>query len=65
MPATPGLLAQLALTSQFIPMDPALWRVDRYSDFLEARRELLALKINEFRDALITEPEEVHHRLVS
>ena len=54
-----------ALTSQFIPMDPALWRVDNYRDFLRARRELLALKINEFRSALITEPEEVRHRSVA
>ena len=54
-----------ALASQFIPMDPVLWRVDRYRDFLEARRELLALKINEFRAALITEPEEVRHRSVA
>lgn len=33
----PGVLA-----SQWIPNDPALWRVDRYPDFLKARRELLA-----------------------
>ncbi len=54
-----------ALTSQFIPMDPSLWTIDRYRDFLEARRELLALKINEFRAALITEPVEVRHRSVA
>ena len=54
-----------ALANQFIPMDPTLWRVDRYTDFLNARRELLALKINEFRAALITEPEEVRHRSVA
>ena len=50
-----------ALAKQFIPIDPALWRVDRYRDFLQARRELLATKINEFRSALITEPEEIRH----
>lgn len=33
----PGVLA-----SQWIPDDPALWSVDRYWDFLAARRELLA-----------------------
>jgi hypothetical protein len=33
----PGVLA-----SQWIPDDPALWRVERYWDFLAARRELLA-----------------------
>ncbi len=54
-----------ALANQFIPMDPKLWRVDRYTDFLNARRELLALKINEFRAALITEPEEIRHRSVA
>lgn len=31
-----------ALASQWIPTDPALWRKDRYLDFLAARRELLA-----------------------
>jgi len=35
-----------ALASQWIPTDPALWRVERYSDFLEARRELLANATN-------------------
>ena len=53
-----------ALASQFIPMDPILWHVTRYRDFLEARRELLALKMNEFRDALITEPEDIEHRSI-
>lgn len=54
-----------ALASQFIPMDPTLWDVTRYRDFLEARRELLALKMNEFRDALITEPEDISHRSIN
>lgn len=31
-----------ALESQWIPTDPDLWRVERYLDFLAARRELLA-----------------------
>lgn len=35
-----------ALASQWIPMDKALWRIDRYQDFLAARRELLAAEIN-------------------
>lgn len=30
------------LESQWIPMDPELWTIDRYADFLAARRELLA-----------------------
>ncbi len=33
----PGVLA-----SQWIPADPALWKPERYRDFLAARRELLA-----------------------
>ncbi|GAA1190068.1 GmrSD restriction endonuclease domain-containing protein [Prauserella alba] len=33
----PGVLA-----SQWIPQDTELWHVDRYEDFLEARKELLA-----------------------
>ncbi|WP_067968398.1 GmrSD restriction endonuclease domain-containing protein [Nocardiopsis trehalosi] len=39
----PGVLA-----SQWIPDDPRLWRVDRYLDFLAARRELLAQAAQSF-----------------
>lgn len=39
--ANPG-----ALASQWIPMDPALWKIERYRDFLEARKELLAAEAN-------------------
>jgi hypothetical protein len=35
-----------ALASQWIPMDESLWKVDRYEDFLEARKELLAAEAN-------------------
>ena len=35
-----------ALASQWIPMDPDLWRMDRYADFLEARKELLSAEAN-------------------
>ena len=35
-----------ALASQWIPEDPELWRIDRYPDFLAARRELLAEAAN-------------------
>lgn len=35
-----------ALASQWVPTDPALWRLDRYHEFLEARRELLAAEAN-------------------
>ena len=54
-----------ALASQFIPSDTTLWRIGNYRQFLEARRELLARKINEYLASLITEPEEVRHRSVA
>jgi hypothetical protein len=41
-----------ALASQWIPADPALWRIDRYPDFLAARRELLADAASSFLDQL-------------
>jgi hypothetical protein len=41
-----------ALASQWIPQDPALWRIDRYPDFLAARRELLAAAANKFLNRL-------------
>ena len=42
-----------ALASQWIPMDPDLWRMDRYRDFLEARKSLLAAEANKrFGDLL-------------
>lgn len=39
----PGVLA-----SQWIPADPDLWLVERYPDFLAARRELLAQAVQSF-----------------
>ncbi|KAA3658654.1 MAG: hypothetical protein DWQ04_24460 [Chloroflexi bacterium] len=54
-----------SLAMQFIPMDPDLWRVERYTDFLQARREMIARKINEYMDALIAEPEVMHERSIS
>ena len=54
-----------ALAGQFIPSDIRLWRVENYRDFLEARREMLACKINEHLSALIAEPEEARHRSVA
>ncbi|MFW6116820.1 MAG: GmrSD restriction endonuclease domain-containing protein [bacterium] len=51
-----------ALVKQFIPMNPELWKLENYPDFLAARRELIACKVNEFMDALIAEPEVVHER---
>lgn len=54
-----------ALDSQFIPSDTALWRVGNYREFLEARRELIAVSINKYLSALITDPDEARHRSVS
>jgi len=42
-----------ALESHWIPMDRALWKIDRYRDFLAARRELLADAANRFLDSLL------------
>lgn len=41
-----------AVESHWIPMDPALWRVENYPAFLEARRELLARAANDFLESL-------------
>jgi hypothetical protein len=38
--------------SHWIPLDPELWRVEAYTDFLAARRELLAGAANEFLNGL-------------
>ena len=46
-----------ALESQFIPMNPDLWKLHRYRDFLRSRRELLAAGINRLLGDLITEDE--------
>lgn len=49
------------LKSHWIPMDPDLWQIERYPDFLAARRELLAAAANGFLDRLwsgaLPEPE--------
>ena len=45
-----------ALVKQFIPMQPELWKVSRYADFLDARRHLIALKVNEYFKSLISKP---------
>jgi hypothetical protein len=42
-----------ALASQWVPIDPALWKANRYLDFLEARQGLLAAEANRrFQDLL-------------
>lgn len=48
----PGVLA-----SQWIPVDPALWEPARYPEFLEHRRELLAVAANSLLESLKTEDE--------
>lgn len=42
-----------ALTSQWIPMDPALWKIERFGDFLEARKALLAAELNKRMEELL------------
>jgi hypothetical protein len=54
-----------SLTKQFIPSDPSLWKVERYEDFLNARRELLAKKLNEYLASLTAEPDEVKYRPIA
>ena len=40
------------IKSHWIPLDPNLWRVESYRDFLAARRELIADAANEFLSGL-------------
>lgn len=42
-----------SVESHWMPMEPDLWAVDRYVDFLERRRILLAAAANEFLDRLL------------
>lgn len=35
-----------ALASQWIPMDRALWKIEKFRDFLEARKALLVAEVN-------------------
>jgi hypothetical protein len=51
------------LESQWIPTDPDLWRVERYSDFLAARRQLLAASAQSFLESL-RNPEGPHDDVV-
>lgn len=41
-----------ALASHWIPMDPELWKIQNYLDFLAERRKLLAAAANTFLDEL-------------
>ena len=40
------------LESHWIPMDPRLWKLENYTEFLEERRNLLASAANRFLDSL-------------
>jgi hypothetical protein len=42
-----------ALASQWIPTDPALWKIDRFREFLEARKALLAAELNRRMEELL------------
>lgn len=46
-----------ALAKQFVPLDPSLWKLERYEDFLAARRKLIATAINEQMLELLRESE--------
>lgn len=42
-----------ALASQWIPGDPRLWKIGKFRDFLEARKELLADELNRRMEDLL------------
>ena len=42
-----------ALASQWIPMDPALWKIENFRQFLEARKSLLAAEVNKRMEELL------------
>lgn len=42
-----------ALASQWIPQDPELWKIGRFREFLEARKELLAAELNRRMEELL------------
>jgi hypothetical protein len=46
-----------ALAKQFVPMDPALWELDRYQDFLAERRRLIADAVDERMRQLVSDLE--------
>jgi len=42
-----------ALASQWIPEDPALWKIENFREFLEARKALLAAEVNQRIEELL------------
>ena len=51
-----------ALQKQFIPLDPTLWEVDRYAEFLQRRRQLIATAFNNQMESLLRDLEPPKHR---
>lgn len=45
----------VVLESQWIPQDRDLWAIDRFLDFLEERRKLMATAINDFLRSLVSD----------
>lgn len=43
-----------SIASHWIPVDPTLWRIDNYRDFLAERRKLLAKSGNDFLEKLLS-----------
>ncbi len=48
-----------ALKLQCIPEDPNLWKIENYRQFIQARRELLTNKLNEFLNNISITPEKI------
>lgn len=46
-----------SLQKQFIPLDPMLWKIENFRDFLQRRRELIAKAFNNQMDNLLQEME--------
>jgi len=42
-----------ALASQWIPMDPTLWKIEKFREFLEARKAMLAAELNRRMEELL------------
>lgn len=53
------------LSAQSIPMDPALWHIDKYEEFLHERRNLLAAGINDLMKNLVSAPETTSYRSIA
>lgn len=47
-----------ALVNQLIPIDRDLWEIDKYEQFLDKRRAIIADEINKYLDRFITEEKE-------